>query len=416
MSTSVEKRTECRICKSKKLEKFLSLGKTPPANAFIPKKEFKWEKFFPLEVAWCRTCNLVQLLHVVDKDVLFSHYVYFYSAMPAATNHFGGYTKDLMARFVKDPKRDLIFELGSNDGLLLKSFQEHGCKRVLGVDPAKNIAAYANQQGVSTIADFFSESLAKNIAAKHGKAAVMIGNNVVAHIDDLHDMIRGIDALLDPKGVFVFEAPYLLDMFENLAYDSIYHEHLSYLSVRPLIYFLKKNNMEIFDVQLTHRQGNSIRVFTGRKGAHAVLPSVKALTEKEKKLGLHTIAAYRKLAKRIQASKQSLRKILLSLKKKKFSIAAYGAPARGNTLLNYCRLGTNILDFATEELPLKIGLFSPGMHLPVKNITDARKNPPDLYVMLAWNYEQQIIEKESGFLANGGKFIIPIGDKIRIIR
>lgn len=411
----IKKNLACRACGSRQLEEFLSLGKTPPANAFLKKKDFNKEKSHPLRVGVCRSCKLVQLLDVVSKEHLFSHYVYFFSAMPTASNHFGAYAQDIAKRFIKDPADNLIVELGSNDGLLLKSFQGIGCKKVLGIDPAKNIVKFANDQGVPTLADFFSQKLARKIEKTKGRAQIIIGNNVVAHIDDWQDLAKGVDELLTEDGVFIFEAPYLMDMFENLAYDSIYHEHLSYLSVAPLVRFFKRYGMNVFDVQPSQRQGHSIRVFVSRIGEHKILPSVKKFLDKEKKAGLNKLSSYHTLAKRILTSRNKLVAVLQSLKSKKMKIAAYGAPARGNTLLNYANIGPKLIDFATEELPLKIGLYSPGMHIPVKHIDDARKNPPDYYLMLAWNYKDQIIKKEPEFVKHGGKFIVPIGDKIELI-
>lgn len=414
MKPLVKRNTKCRAC-SANIEQFLSLGKTPPANAFIKKKDFKKEKYYPLRVGFCPSCGLVQLLDVVDKRYLFSHYVYFFSVMPSAFNHFGSYAQDIKNRFVKDLKKEMVVEIGSNDGLLLKSFQDQGCTKVLGVDPAKNIAKFANDNGVPTIADFFSQKLAKNISKKYGKAGVVIGNNVVAHIDNWHDLAKGVEEILDDKGVFIFEAPYLMDMFENLAYDSIYHEHLSYLSVSPLIKFFNQHKMDIFDVQTFKRQGNSIRVFVCRRGKHPISANIKKFLDKEKKAGLGKLRSYRVLTTRIEASKNKLLAVLADLKRKKLRIAAYGSPARGNTLLNYCKIGPETLGFATEELKSKIGLYSPGMHIKVKHIDKARKNPPNYYLMLAWNYKDQILKKESEFVKRGGKFIIPIGDKIKII-
>ncbi|OGN10526.1 MAG: hypothetical protein A3J46_00700 [Candidatus Yanofskybacteria bacterium RIFCSPHIGHO2_02_FULL_41_11] len=408
MPSMVKKHTKCRICGSKNLEQFLSLGKTPPANSFLKKEDFKKERSFPLRVGFCHNCNLVQLLDVVDRKALFSNYVYFYSAMPTASSHFGAYTDDVIKRFVADPKKDLIFEFGSNDGLLLRAFQKSGCKHVLGLDPAKNIVKFANKNGVPTVCDFLSEGLAKKLSKKYGKAKVVIGNNVVAHIDDHHDMIRAVKTLLDEKGVFVFEAPYLADMFENMAFDSIYHEHLSFLAVKPLTYLFNQFGMEIFDVKQINRQGNSIRVYAGYAGGHKVLPSVQQFLNKEKSLKLNRLATYFALAKKIGKTKDKLTKTLRELKQKGYSIAAYGAPARGNTLLNYCGINSKTLDFATEELLPKVGYYTPGSHIPVVHIEQARKNHPDFYLMLAWNYKDAIIKKEADFVAAGGKFITPV--------
>ncbi len=403
----VRKHTKCRICGSSKLEQFLSLGKTPPANSFLKKENFKKEKWFPLRAGFCHNCNLAQLMDVVDKKVLFPEdYVYFFSAMPAASKHFMNYTDQVLG-YVKNKKKDFIVELGSNDGLLLKCFQDRGCKNVLGVDPADNVAKFANDQGVPTLAKFFSQKLAGEILNSHGKAKVIIGNNVVAHIDNHHDLLKGVDRLLDDDGIFVLEAPYLVDMFENLAFDSIYHEHLSFLAVRPLINLFKQYDMDVFDVKVVERQGNSIRVYGCRSGKYPINKSVGKLVKKELYLGMDKIKNYRTLAAKIEKSKVKLVKTLNDLKKKGFRVAAYGSPARGNTLLNYCEFGPKVIDFTTEELMPKVGSYTPGTHIPVVHVAEARKNHPDYYLMLAWPYKDAIIKKESDFVKNGGKFIIP---------
>lgn len=408
MSKLIKRNSQCRICGSKKLDKFLSLGNTPLANSFLKKEDFPKEKWFPLEVYFCNNCYLSQLVDIVDKKHLFFQYVYFYSLMPQASRHFSNYAKDLIKKFIGDPKRDLVLEFGSNDGLLLKAFQENGCMKILGVDPAKNIAQVANRIGVPTIDNFFSYALAKKISKKYGKAKIIVANNTVAHINDLHDMARGVMRVLEGDGVFVFEAPYLVDMFENIAFDSIYHEHLSYLTVSPLVYLFKQYNMDVFDVELVRRQGNSIRVFVCSSKKRPTSSNVKKLLNKEKKMSLHRIKTYHALVKKIDKSKNKLNKILTGLKSKGFRIAAYGSPARGNTILNYCKIGPNILDFATEELKSKIGLYTPGMHIPVISINRARKSPPDYYLLLAWDYKDSVLKKEKAFINRGGKFIIPV--------
>ncbi len=392
----------------------ISLGATPLANSFLKKKDFNKEEWFPLEVYFCKKCYLVQLLDIVDKKLLFSDYVYFYSAMPQASKHFVKYATDAIKRFINNPKKDFVLEVGSNDGLLLKAFQNYGCERVLGVDPAKNITKVAIKNGIPTITDFFSFSLANKILRKHGKARVIIANNTVAHINDLHDLVKGIDKIMDDKGVFIFEVPYLMDMFEHLAFDSIYHEHLSFFSLLSLITLFKQREMNIFNVEIVQRQGNSIRVFVSRRGDFPISSIVKRLINKEKNRGFNKVETYYALAKKIEKSKKKLNKILIDLKKKKLRIAAYGAPARGNTILNYFKIGPDILDYATEELPSKIGFYSPGMHIPVICIEAARKNPPDYYLMLSWNYKEAIFKKEKEFIKKGRKFIVPV-EGVKII-
>lgn len=410
---AVKTHTECRMCKSSTLTEFLNLGKQPLANSFLRRTDLKRpEPMYPLRVLFCSTCGLSQLGEVVDPNLLFRDYIYFSSGMPKLSDHFRQYAEEVVCNFAPS-KKDLVVEIGSNDGILLSAVKKLG-PRVLGIDPALNVVKIANKLGATTMADFFSEKLADKIVKKYGKARAVIGNNVVAHIDDHHDLIRGVKKLLTDDGVFVFEAPYLVDMFENLTFDTIYHEHLSYLSVRPLSRLFGLFGMEIFDVKILPVQGNSLRVYVGNKDAHTVKPIVQELIEREMKLGMHTLGAHQRLAKDIRKLKQEVRKILANLKSRGRKVAAYGAPAKGNTLLNYFGIGPDIIEYATEALPSKVGLYTPGMRIPVHDIDEARRNPPDYYLLLAWNYQDTILEKESDFRNRGGKFILPVGHK-RII-
>ncbi len=406
--------THCRMCKNKNLKLFFDLGETALANSFLPKEALdKPEPKYPLRVFFCENCGLSQLVDVVEPEILFKNYVYFSSGMPVLPEHFKNYSEEVVNSFMKS-KDDLVVEIGSNDGLLLNAVKNFGA-RVLGVDPAKNIAKIANERGVETIAEFFNEKLAGEIVKKYGKAKVIIGNNVVAHINDHHDLIRGISNLLEDDGVFIFEVPYLVDMFENYTFDTIYHEHLSYLSVKPLTKLFNQFGMELFDVKIFPMQGNSIRGYAGKIGRHRVLKSIEELLKKEEAMGLNDFSTYLKLANDIAEMKKKVFEILNNLKKQGKKIAAYGAPAKGNTLLNYFGIGPEILDYATEALPSKIGLYTPGTHIPVVNIEEARKNPPDYYLLLAWNYKDAILEKEKDFREGGGKFIVPVGKEIEII-
>lgn len=398
----------CRICRSDRLRLWLDLGTMPLANSFVAReKMLEVEASYPLQVFFCEDCGLSQLGAVVSPEVLFRDYVYFTSSMPRAPEHFRNYANEAVDRFSKPG--GLVVEIGSNDGILLMAVKERGV-RVLGVDPALNIARVANERGIETIADFFSERLAADIVQKYGQADVLIGNNVVAHIDDHHDLLRGVRVLLKPEGAFIFEVPYLADMFERLAFDSIYHEHLSYLSIRPLSRLAEAHQMEIFGVETFPVQGKSIRVFVGLAGKHPVAPSVDEFLELEHRMGLGEFRSYRELSSRIQEMRSEVVSILNDLKRQGRRIAAYGAPARGNTILNYFGLGPDLLDYATEELPTKIGRFTPGTHIPVVPIGESRKNPPDYYLLLAWNYLGAILEKEQAFRERGGKFILPVGE------
>ncbi len=399
---------ECRMCRSRELFPFLDLGSQPLANAFLKKEDLdKPEPRYPLRVFFCEYCGLSQLVDIVDPEVLFGHYVYFSSYMPKVSEHWRRYAEETVQKFTSQPK-DFVVEIGSNDGMLLGEIQKLG-RRVLGVDPARNIAKIANERGVPTVPEFFSQALAKGLVGEHGAAQAVIGNNVVAHIDNHQDLLAGVSELLAPGGVFIFEAPYLVDMVENLTFDTVYHEHLSYLSVRPLVSFLGRYGLEIFDVKLFPVQGNSLRVYAGRKGRHAIQSSVAEFLKKEQLLGMDKLSTYVHLAKQVANLKEKVLRTLWDLKKQGRRLAGYGAPAKGNTLLNYFGIGPDLLEYATEALPSKIGSYTPGMHIPVVGIHEARKHPPDYYVLLAWNYKNVILEKEQSFRSNGGKFIMPVG-------
>lgn len=397
------------MCGSKKLSLFFDLGKMALANSFLKKSDLKKsENIYPLRVFFCHNCNLCQLIEIIDPKILFRDYVYFSSEMPVLPEHFKDYAKQVHKNFISSTD-ELVVEIGSNDGILLKAFKDLGAK-VLGVDPAVNIAKIANERGIETLPEFFSEKLAKKIQKKYGNAKAIIGNNVVAHINNHQDLIKAIKLLLVPDGVFIFEAPYLVDMFENFTFDTIYHEHLSYLAVRPMEKLFEKYNMEIFDVQIFPVQGNSLRVYVCKKGQYQIQTTVEKLKKKELKLGFDKFESYKKLVSKIEKMKKKVNTLLTGLKKQGKKISAYGAPAKGNTLLNYYGIGSEVLDYATEELPSKINLYTPGTHLEVIDIKEARKNPPDFYLLLAWNYKESALSKEELFRKRGGKFIMPVGD------
>lgn len=327
--------------------------------------------------------------------------------MPSASTHFVAYAEEVANAYLSSG--DYVCEIGSNDGVLLKEFARRGF-RVLGVDPAHNIASQANRNGIPTLPEFFSSSLAHNIRAAHGSAQVIVGNNVVAHIDNMHDLVKGVRELLSARGVFIFEAPHLVDMFEHGAFDSIYHEHLSYLALRPLQRLLSEYNMEVFIVRRIPIQGVSLRVYAARSGIYPVQKSVGECSVLEERLGLYRRETYDRLSEIIRAKKNTLVDYIRNLKEKGKRVAVYGAPARGTVLLNFLSLPTGTFEYATEELSSKIGLCIPGTHVPVIHIEEARKNPPDYFLVLAWNYRNAILEKEKAFLRRGGTFLFPIGE------
>jgi len=410
----IRRNTTCRDCGSDKLTLFLDLNDQPPANAFVANDSVKDEANYPLKAYVCENCQLVQLIDVVDLDELFQDYVYFSAGAGTTTpKHFSDYAEDIIKRF--SLKKDaFVVELGSNDGLLLQAFKEQGISNVLGVDPARNVAEVANKRGVETLAQPWNEALAKEIQETRGSADLVIGNNVVAHINDHQDLFKGIRALLSPKGVFVFEAPYLIDMFDNLSFDTIYHEHLSCLSLRPIKRMVEELGLEVIDMETKAVQGVSMRVFIAQKGAHVVSERVEEFVQKELAYKLDSVDTYHTLAKRVHARKKEILTLLEKLKAEGKRIAGYGAPAKGNTLLNFLETGPETLEYLTDE-STKIGKLSPGMHIPVIDVKEARETPPDYFVLLAWNYLDSVLEKEKDMRAKGTKFIVPIGEKVIII-
>lgn len=404
----VKKITNCRLCKSKKLEKVLDLGKTPPANSFLKKSQLKdKEDFFPLRVNFCANCSQLQLSHVVTPEILFRHYVWVSSTSKVTVAHFEEYANCVFNK-LQLKKGDLVVEMGSNDGVLLKPFKKLGLK-VLGVDPARNVAARATKEGVPTLPHFFSVKIAKQIAKKYGRAKVITANNVFAHINDLDEIVKAVHELLDKEGTFIIEAPYNIDLLEKNLFDIIYHEHLSYLAIQPLNKFFKSHGMQIFDVVKRPVHGGSVRIFVKMNGAkHKIKSSVQKFIDLEKRKKLFNIDTYREFAKKIEENKVNLSKLLKKLKKVNKSIAGYGAPAKATTLLYYFNIGRETLDFIVDDSPFKQGLFTPGKHIPVLAPRQLYTRKPDYLLILAWNFAESIMKMHERFKKEGGKFIVPV--------
>lgn len=407
MKADARKVTTCRMCKGKKLEKIVSLGQSPLANSFLKKSDVKnKEHFFPLELLYCKNCKLIQLSYVVNPDLLFKNYLYVSSTSQTFVNHFELFAKDVFSELHLE-KEDLVLDVGSNDGILLKPFKKLGC-RVLGVDPAENVAPIAEKNGVPTIVAYFTKDIAKGIVHKYGHAKIVTGTNVFAHVDDLDELITAVKEVLSPDGVFIIEVPYLVDFLEKNLFDTIYHEHLSYLSVRPLLKLFSRFDMEVFDVKRVSSHGGSIRVFVKRKVAlYPIHISVSQLLKLEQKRGLWKIKTYRDFARKIKKIKIVLIAMLEKLKKENATIVGYGAPAKGNTLLNYFNINQNFLEYIVDDSLLKQGLFTPGMHIPILQSDMIKQTKPDYILILAWNFAESIMKKYSWFVKKGGKFIIP---------
>ena len=406
--------THCRICDSTELFKFLNLGFTPPADQFLRPDQLKEaETHYPLEVLMCRGCGLPQLSYVVPGEILYKRdYPYESSITKSGQKHWDEFAETVF-RSYRLKNDDLVVDIGSNVGVLLESFKKLGLN-TLGIDPASNIVRIAEKRGIETWDEFFIPDVAKLILEKKGFAKVITATNVFAHVDDLKSFMQSVQVLLDDKGIFIFEAPYFGNLINFLEYDTIYHEHLSYLLLEPVMQLVKKFRLEIIDVQERDIHGGSFRVFVAREGQYKIHDRVAKFLEREQNEQWRDEKKLKKFANRVHQNRQELVSLLHDLKQKGCKLAAVSAPAKGMTLLNYCRIGTDTLTFITEKSNLKIGRLCPGVHIPVVADSELVKHHIDYALLLAWNFSDEIMGNLQEYKANGGKFIIPI-PKPRII-
>jgi len=402
-------RTCCRACEGSRLTRFLTLGPQPLANAFLSDPgEFATEASYPLDVYFCESCSLVQLLDVIDPEVLFGHYLYVTGTSETIARHNVAY-----ARTVTDllglGSGDLVVEVASNDGSLLKQFQGLGVS-TLGVEPARNIAEEARRNGVETVSEFFNSALGQSLRESYRGAKAVIANNVLAHVDDTIDFLRGARYLLADGGMVIFEAPYLVELLERLEYDTIYHEHLCYFSVTALQRLCESAGLVIARIDRVPVHGGSIRVYATVGQHHSA--DAQRMADAEKAAGVTSLERYRAFAADVERSRKLLRDLLCSLKSAGQTIAAYGAPAKGNTLLNYCGIDTSILPYTVDKNELKVGLFTPGMHIPVKPASTIREERPDNVLILAWNFSEEIMRQQQAYRDLGGRFITPIPEPV----
>jgi hypothetical protein len=406
-STSYHQRTVCRLCDSPRLERVISLSPTPPADKYVTKEELKTEQpSFPLDLDFCLECGHLQLVSVVNPDILFRKYIYVTSSSLGLVDHFRKYALEIIDQF-KLKKDALIVEMGSNEGALLRAFKEKG-HRVLGVDPAKDIAQQATASGVETWAEFFNEQIAAKIRKEKGPAEIVLANNVFAHSDELGSMAKGAFDLLSPTGTFIFEVGYLGDIVDKYMWDTVYHEHLSYHSIAPLRKFLNRYGMELVDIQRHGMKGGSFRAFaqrldTGRKPSATVMDMIA----NEKKRGYDNPDTYKKVAKNLQAIQGEVKKLIDRLVKEGKTIVGYGASPSTTTLLYYFGLG-NVLKYIVDDNPLKQGRFSPGAHIPIRASDVLVKEKPDYVFLFAWMYSDPIFKRNKSYIDQGGRFILPL--------
>lgn len=381
---------------------------TPPANAFVAEAHLAApQPAYPLDVWFCEGCAHVQLLDVVDPRVLYENYVYVSGTSPVFVAHFADYASTVTANFGLAPD-DLVVDIGSNDGTLLRAFQS-ARMRVLGVEPARDIAAAANEGGIETRATFFDVGEARAIRRERGPARCITANNVLAHIDDLASVIEGVRALLAPDGVLVFEVSYLVDVYEQTLFDTIYHEHLDYHSLAPLVPFFERYGMRIIDARRAPTHGGSLRVFAQHHDAPKVThANVARLIANERRLGLDDPATFQRYGDDIDRLGSELTALVRKLRDEGKRVAGFGAPAKATTLMYHFDLGADDIAFIVDDSPLKQGLYSPGLHIPIVPSAEIARAKPDYLVVLAWNFAESIMAKQQAFRDAGGHFIVPL--------
>lgn len=402
----------CRFCQRPLTESFCDLGMSPLSNAFVtPERATEAEKFYPLHAFVCGECFLVQLPVHESPEAIFGDYVYFSSYSETWLEHARVYAEEAAARFGLTSKSQVV-EVASNDGYLLKHFVRKGIPS-LGIEPAKNVARVAMEQGIETIPRFFGASLAKELAAAGKSADLLVGNNVLAHVPDLDDFVAGIRILLKPSGTATLEFPHLERLIAENQYDTIYHEHFSYLSLLAVERIVGKHGLSVVDVDELPTHGGSLRIHL----AHASSPSSRASTpservlavrEKEARANLGDVSAYRAFAKKVQASKRQLLRFFLDAADAGKRVVGYGAPAKGNTLLNYLGIGPDLLPFTVDRSPHKQGLLLPGTRIPVFGVEKLRETRPDYVFVLPWNFRDEIVEQHAYVREWGGRFVTPI--------
>ena len=396
----------CRAC-GHPTDPFLPFGDLPLANGLIyPDLPHRAEARFPLTLTLCPACALVQLAESTDPETLFRHYLYQTSTSVAFVDHARALAQRLIAERRLGPDNRVI-EIASNDGYLLQHYRAAGVP-VLGIEPAVNIAELARQRGIDTVCEFFSPDLADRLRREGRRADVVHAHNVLAHVPNLDGFIGGIAAILAPAGIAVIEAPYLIDLIDNLEFDTVYHEHLCYFSLTPLVPLFARHGLQIAAVERIPVHGGSLRVFARHAGQRAPDGSVGAMLAHERAWGASELATYRRFADAVAAYRPAFREFLGGLRAGGKSVAAYGAAAKGATLLNYCGIGRETIDFVVDRSPLKQGLTMPGARLPILPAEELLVRQPDFTVLLAWNFADEILAQQAEYQRRGGRFVLPL--------
>lgn len=394
----------CLICNSI-IEPFISFGKMPIANGFLKKEQFATEFYFELAIAFCEKCGMVQLMEQPAREKMFNeNYAFFSGTSGAMAVHFKEFADHVMNDYLP-PDNPFVVEIGSNDGIMLQYFKEKNIRH-LGVEPSANVAQVARKKGINTISAFFDEKLAHEIVQKHGQANAFLGANVMCHIPYLHSVIKGIKILLKDDGIVMFEDPYMGNVIENTSYDQFYDEHMFLFSILSISHLFGQHGIEVVNVEPQWTHGGSMRYVITRKGARPVSKNVHKYLEKEKALGLDKPRVYDRFKRKCEDSRDALTSLLKDIKRQGKRVVGYAATSKSTTILNYCGIGPDLIEFISDTTPIKQGKFSPGTHIPVRPYEEFQSNYPDYALLFAYNHAKEIMAKEQKFMKSGGKWIV----------
>lgn len=396
-----------KICKvtGSPLAEIIKFGPQPLGNGFLEAKNFKHEYFYSMEAGFSEVSGMFQLIEQPAPEKMFhSHYAFFSSTSRYMQNHFLKFSDQVLQKFSEKSDDPFVVELGCNDGILLKHFSQKKIRH-LGIEPSQNVARIAASQGVQTISEFFSEDLAERILDKNGPADFFLSANVMCHIPNIQSVARGIKLLLKPNGLLIFEDPYLGAIIEKTSYDQIYDEHVFLFSALSVQALFRAVGMELVSVEPQKTHGGSMRYTLAHAGAYPPDPQIKLIVDQEKNLGLDRVSGFSFFAKKVEQSKNNLISCLTELKRNGKTVAGYAATSKSTTILNYCKIGPELISCIYDTTPSKHGKFSPGMHIPIRPYEEFVRQPPDYAFLFAWNHAEEIMAKEQGFMANGGKWI-----------
>jgi SAM-dependent methyltransferase len=415
MHSILEKRTTaspaagyCRLCGASLTTTFVNLGMSPLCESFVPASDIdKMEAYFPLHALVCGECFLVQLREYVQPDHIFTEYAYFSSYSTSWVEHARRYCEMMKARFGLGSDSE-VFEVASNDGYLLQHFLALGVP-VIGIEPSINVAEAARRRNVPTLVEFFGSALARRLVSEGRRADLIVGNNVLAQVPDLNDFTAGMAHLLAPEGVITLEFPHLERLIAENQFDTIYHEHFSYFSLLTIDRLAQRHRLRIFDVEQLSTHGGSLRVYLCHaESRHGMSSRVNELLDHEREIGFEDIDSYTRFAEKVHRTKRQLLSFLIECKEKGAKICGYGAPGKGNTLLNYCGVGTDFLEFTVDRNPYKHGRYTPGMHVPIYPVSAIDEFQPDFLLILPWNLKSEIVAQMRHVASWGCRMIVPI--------